>query len=32
MRGRDVLIEIALLPVVLAFAATVIGLAWLIFG
>lgn len=30
--GRDVLIEIALLPVVLAFGATLIGLAWLIFG
>ncbi len=32
MRGRDVLIEIALVPVVLAFAATLIGLAWMIFG
>jgi hypothetical protein len=32
MRGRDVLIEIALIPVALAFAATLIGLAWLIFG
>jgi hypothetical protein len=31
-RGRDVLIEIALLPVALAFAATLIGLAWVIFG
>jgi len=30
--GRDVLIEIALVPVTLAFAATVIGLAWMIFG
>jgi hypothetical protein len=30
--GRDVLIEIALLPVTLAFAATLIGLAWMIFG
>jgi hypothetical protein len=30
--GRDVLIEIALLPVALAFAATLIGLAWVIFG
>ncbi len=30
--GRDVLIEIALVPVVLAFAATLIGLAWVIFG
>jgi hypothetical protein len=28
MRGRDALIEIALVPVSLAFAATVIGLAW----
>jgi hypothetical protein len=32
MRGRDVLIEIALVPVVLAFAATLIGLAWMISG
>src|SRR5262245_6961423 len=32
MRGRDVLIEIALVPIVLAFAATLIGLAWMIFG
>jgi hypothetical protein len=32
MHGRDVLIEIALMPVVLAFAATLIGLAWMIFG
>lgn len=32
MRGRDVLIEITLVPVVLAFAATLIGLAWMIFG
>jgi len=31
-RGRDVLIEIALVPVALAFAATLIGLAWVIFG
>jgi hypothetical protein len=30
--GRDVLIEIALVPVVLALAATLIGLAWVIFG
>ena len=30
--GRDVLIEMALVPVVLAFAATLIGLAWVIFG
>lgn len=28
LRGRDVLIEIALVPVSLAFAATVIGLVW----
>ncbi|MGH6735846.1 MAG: hypothetical protein ACRECX_07165 [Methyloceanibacter sp.] len=32
MRGRDVLIEIALIPIALAFAATLIGLAWVIFG
>ena len=32
MSGRDVLIEIALIPVALAFAATLIGLAWVIFG
>ena len=32
MRGRDVLIETALIPVALAFAATLIGLAWVIFG
>lgn len=32
MRGRDVLIETALIPVTLAFAATLIGLAWVIFG
>lgn len=31
-RGRDVLIEIALLPVTLAVGATLIGLAWVIFG
>ncbi|MGZ8417326.1 MAG: hypothetical protein ACXWVQ_10160 [Methyloceanibacter sp.] len=31
-RGRDVLIEIAALPVVLAVGATLIGLAWVIFG
>ena len=30
--GREVLIEIALVPVVLAFAATLIGLGWVIFG
>jgi hypothetical protein len=32
MRGRDALIEAALIPVALAFAAVLIGLAWLIFG
>lgn len=32
MSGRDVLIETALIPVSLAFAATLIGLAWVIFG
>ncbi len=32
MRGRDVLIQIALIPVALAIAATLIGLAWMIFG
>ena len=32
MSGREVLIEIALIPVVLAFGATLIGLAWVIFG
>jgi len=32
MSGRDVLIETTLLPVALAFAATLIGLAWVIFG
>lgn len=32
MHGRDVLIETALIPVALAFAATLIGLAWVIFG
>jgi hypothetical protein len=32
MSGRDVLIETALMPVSLAFAATLIGLAWAIFG
>jgi len=30
--GCDVLIEITLVPVALAFAATLIGLAWVIFG
>lgn len=29
MRGRDVLLEIAVIPVSLAFAATVIGLIWM---
>ena len=32
MSGRDVLIETALIPVALPFAATLIGLAWVIFG
>ena len=32
MSGRDVLIETTLIPVSLAFAATLIGLAWVIFG
>jgi hypothetical protein len=32
LRGRDVLIQIALIPVALALAATLIGLAWVIFG
>jgi len=32
MSGRDVLFETALIPVALAFAATLIGLAWVIFG
>jgi hypothetical protein len=32
MRGRDVLLEVALIPVSLAFAATLIGLAWVLFG
>jgi hypothetical protein len=32
MSGREVLIEIALIPVALAFGATLIGLAWVIFG
>lgn len=32
MRGRDVLIGILLIPVALAFAATLIGLAWVLFG
>jgi hypothetical protein len=30
--GREVLIQITLIPVALALAATLIGLAWLIFG
>jgi hypothetical protein len=29
MRGRDVLLEIAVIPVSLAFAATLIGLIWI---
>jgi hypothetical protein len=32
MQGRDVLVEVILIPVALAFAATLIGLAWVIFG
>ena len=32
LRGRDVLIQIALIPVALALAVTLIGLAWMIFG
>ena len=32
MKGREVLIEITLIPVALAFGATLIGLAWVIFG
>jgi len=32
MRGRNVLIEIAMIPVTLAFAATLIGLVWMILG
>jgi hypothetical protein len=32
MSGREVLIEIALIPVALALGATLIGLAWVIFG
>lgn len=32
MRGRDVLIEIATIPIALALAGTLIGLAWVIFG
>jgi hypothetical protein len=32
MRGRDVVIQIATIPVALALAATLIGLAWVIFG
>ncbi len=32
MSGRDVLLEVALIPVALAFAATLIGLAWVLFG
>jgi hypothetical protein len=32
MRGRDVLIEIMLLPLALAFAATLIGIVWMAIG
>jgi hypothetical protein len=32
MRGRDVLIQIAMIPVALALAGTLIGLAWVIYG
>ena len=32
MRGRDVLIEVTLIPLALALGATLIGLAWVIFG
>jgi hypothetical protein len=32
MNGHEVLIEITLIPVALAFGATLIGLAWVIFG
>jgi len=32
MSGREVLLEIALIPVALAFGATLVGLAWVIFG
>jgi hypothetical protein len=32
MRGRDVAIQIATIPVALALAGTLIGLAWVIFG
>jgi hypothetical protein len=32
MSGRDVLIEMALIPVALPSAATLIGLVWVIFG
>jgi hypothetical protein len=32
MSGRDVLIEATLIPIALAFAATLIGLSWVIFG
>lgn len=32
MKGCDVFIEVTLIPVALAFAATLIGLAWVIFG
>lgn len=32
MSGRDVLIEVALIPVALALAATLIGITWIVFG
>lgn len=32
MKGREVLLEVALIPVALALAATLIGLAWVLFG
>jgi len=32
MSGREVLLEITLIPVALAFGATLLGLAWLFFG
>jgi hypothetical protein len=32
MRGRDVLVEIAIMPIALALAGSLIGLAWVIFG
>jgi hypothetical protein len=32
MRGRNVLVEIAIMPIALALAGSLIGLAWVIFG